>query len=179
MRTLTLLLASHIICLCFVLWCCVMCKVVVITDCSSRVWHGAAASGWLVLGWCSSRPLDSIFSTASYSSRAVPAQPSTTARPGTASTKGTLAQAGLGLTEGELTAEIVPRGNKPVPGWQPQSRAGTATPAPAPANQLPPGDAAARPARPQVGAARRQRYQFGEICSSYNVDTAAQGSLRG
>ena len=65
--------------------------VVVITDCSSRVWHGAAASGWLVLGWCSSRPLDSIFSTASYSSRAVPAQPSTTARPGTASTKGTLA----------------------------------------------------------------------------------------
>ena len=65
--------------------------VVVITDCSSRVWHGAAASGWLVLGWCSSRPLDSIFSTASYSSRAAPAQPSTTARPGTASTKGTLA----------------------------------------------------------------------------------------
>ena len=61
-----------------------------------------------------------------------------------------------GLAEGELTAEIVPRGNKPVPGWQPQSRAGTATPAPAPANQLPPGDAAARPARPQVGAARRQ-----------------------
>ena len=70
--------------------------VVVITDCSSRVWHGAAASGWLVLGWCSSRPLDSIFSTASYSSRAAPAQPSTTARPGTASTKGTLAWAGLG-----------------------------------------------------------------------------------
>ena len=65
--------------------------VVVITGCSSRVWHGAAASGWLVLGWCSSRPLDSIFSTASYSSRAAPAQPSTTARPGTASTKGTLA----------------------------------------------------------------------------------------
>ena len=65
--------------------------VVVITGCSSRVWHGAAASGWLVLGWCSSRPLDSIFSTASYSSRAVPVQPSTTARPGTASTKGTLA----------------------------------------------------------------------------------------
>ena len=49
---------------------------------SSRVWHGAAASGWLVLGWCSSHPLDSIFSTASYSSRAAPAQSSTTARHG-------------------------------------------------------------------------------------------------
>ena len=50
-----------------VLWCCVMCEVVlcvvVITDCSSRVWHGAAASGWLVLGcaaparWTPSFPL--------------------------------------------------------------------------------------------------------------------------
>ena len=56
--------------------------ITLITDCSSRVWHGAAASGWLVLGWCSSHPLDSIFSTASYSSRAAPAQSSTTARHG-------------------------------------------------------------------------------------------------